>query len=276
MIHRIFKRIAPLAALAGASVLSGCGGMDIQFGDDDGVPLAELDTSSAAPTEIVLAGPDDVVISEGADFNVAVSGDAEAVESLRFSLEEDALSISREKDMGKVRGRATVQVTMPRLNEIVLAGSGQVQAARMTGKAEIVVAGSGSVAVDKIEAQAFALTIAGSGDFAGSGTADTLDLTIAGSGEADMPGLKVGGADITVAGSGSSEFASDGQVEASIMGSGSIVVNGRADCSVEAMGSGKLTCRSVRPAEGNTAQTPATPVVAGPPDAPEAPAAPAA
>ena len=55
-----------------------------------------------------------------------------------------------------------------------------------------------------------------------------------------MAGLQAGGADIAVAGSGDAEFASDGRVEASIMGSGTVTVNGRADCTVSSMGSGKL------------------------------------
>ncbi len=53
MIHRILKGLAPLAALAGAALVTGCDNMNIHIGDDDGVPLAELDMSGAAPTEPV-------------------------------------------------------------------------------------------------------------------------------------------------------------------------------------------------------------------------------
>lgn len=264
MIDRFLKRIAPAAALAGAALLSGCGGVDIKFGGDDGVPLAELDTSGTPPTEIVLAGPDTIVVSEGETFGITVSGDAEAVEALRFSLEDDGLSVGRENKLRDIKGRATVQVTMPKLEELVLAGSGEIRAARLSDDAEVVVAGSGSVAIDRVDARKLSLTIAGSGDFSGSGKVDSLDLTIAGSGEAAMPGLMVGNADISVAGSGDAEFASDGKIDASIMGSGSIVVNGNADCTVSAMGSGKLKCRKVE------ANAPAAPEA---PTAPEAPAA---
>ena len=50
MIHRILKGLAPLAALAGAALVTGCDNMNIRIGDGDGVPLAELDMSGAAPT----------------------------------------------------------------------------------------------------------------------------------------------------------------------------------------------------------------------------------
>ena len=55
MIHRILKGLAPLAALAGAALVTGCDNMNIHIGDGDGVPLAEVEMSGAAPTELVLA-----------------------------------------------------------------------------------------------------------------------------------------------------------------------------------------------------------------------------
>ena len=86
MIQKIVKALAPLGMLAGAALLSGCDGMNISIGGDDGVPLAELDMSGEPPTELVLAGPDRVVVTEGDDLDIEVSGDADAVAALRFSL----------------------------------------------------------------------------------------------------------------------------------------------------------------------------------------------
>ena len=71
-----------------------------------------------------------------------------------------------------------------------------------------------------------------------------LKSAIAGSGNADLAGLKVEKADITVAGSGNAAFESDGEVKASIMGSGEVRVKGRARCTVSSMGSGRLVCET--------------------------------
>ena len=98
MIQKIVKALAPLGMLAGAALLSGCDGMNISIGGDDGVPLAELDMSGEPPTELVLAGPDRVVVTEGDDLDIEVSGDADAVAALRFSLSDETLAISRESD----------------------------------------------------------------------------------------------------------------------------------------------------------------------------------
>ena len=246
MLHTLIRRVAPVAVLAlGALATAGCNG-NVQFGDSEGVPLAELDRSGAAPTEIVLAGPDTVTVIEGGAFDIAVSGDERAVNALRFSLEDGSLAIARERNAGSKIGKADVRVTTPSLAAIVLAGSGTVDAQRLTGDVEATIAGSGLVRARQIAAQKLDLTIAGSGGFEGAGTADQLDLTIAGSGSGRMAQLRAGSADVSIVGSGSAEFHSDGKVDASIMGSGDVTVNGDAECTVSKMGSGSVRCRTVR------------------------------
>lgn len=241
MVGKFMKGLAPVAALVAGAALTGCD-IDMQYGEGKGVPLAELDRSGDPPDEIVLAGPDTVIIETGETFDVDLSGDAGAVEALRFHREDSALAISRERDSGKSLGTATVRVTVPSLTAMVLAGSGSMVADRMTGSADVTIAGSGSAKVARLDAEKLDMTIAGSGDFEASGKADSLDMTVAGSGSGRMRGLKVDRADVTIAGSGDAEFASDGRVEASIVGSGDVTVTGSATCEVSAMGSGKLRC----------------------------------
>ena len=48
-------------------------------------------------------------------------------------------------------------------------------------------------------------------------------------------------------------LASDGEVDASIMGSGNVTVKGGARCTVKALGSGKLTCERDETASLNAA-----------------------
>lgn len=241
MLHKILKGLAPVAALAASAMVSGCN-VDINVGDAKGVPLAELDQSGDPPTEIVLAGPDTIIIDKGETFGIEVSGDDRAVEALRFHRDDQSLAVSRMKDSGNNIGTATVRLTLPDLTELTLAGSGKIEASEMSGNGEVTIAGSGKALVAKIEADSFEATIAGSGDFEGSGTADRLEVTVAGSGSAKLGGLKAERAEVTIAGSGDVELASDGEVEANIVGSGDVTVNGSATCTVSAMGSGKLRC----------------------------------
>ena len=264
MIHKVLKGLAPVAALAASAMLAGCN-VDMQIGDTEGVPLGELDMNGAAPTEIVLASPDSVIVTTGDTFNISVSGNEDAAQLMRFNLEDNALGIMREKDSKGTSGPAIVNVTLPSLKGIVLAGSGTIEADRMDGRAEVTIAGSGTTNVAEMRADKLDLTIAGSGDFEAAGEVGDLDMTVAGSGSGKMAGLKVGKADISVAGSGDAEFQSDGEVDASILGSGDITVSGNATCTVSSLGSGKLRCK------GGTAASSEMPSA---PEAPEAPAAP--
>ena len=240
MFRKFARQFAPAIALSAAAFVSACS-VDMGMGDFDGVPLAELDLTAANPDTIKLAGPDNVVISEGEQFSVDVTGDQEAVDALRFALDGDSLGIGR-RSGGNVDGRARIAIVVTSLRTISLAGSGDIEAERLDGDGDINIAGSGTTRIGRIETDALDISIAGSGDVEGSGTSRSLDVSIAGSGSAKLRGLQVDNADISIAGSGDLEFSSDGTVDASIIGSGDVTVRGSAECSVSAVGSGKLRC----------------------------------
>ena len=243
MIHRILKGVAPVAAMALGVMATGCN-MDVQWdGENKGVPLAELDYEGAAPDTVALLGPDTVVVTDGDRLTIAVEGDDEAVEALRFYLEDDTLGVSRDGKARNIDGKATVRITMPSPKALMLAGSGGIAAQSMADRAELNIAGSGRIDVASIAASQLEVNVAGSGQAAAAGSADRLELNIMGSGSAEMDELSAGNAEVNVMGAGSGAFASDGKVEANIMGSGNVTVFGRADCKINAMGSGSLNCR---------------------------------
>lgn len=241
MLHRILKGIAPVFALAFAAGVAGCDGR-ISINGKDGVPLSELDLDGKAPTSLVLAGPDTVIVTQGDKLAIEVAGDTEAADALRFTLDDEALGVMRKSGF-KGTGRATVRVTLPKLEKLTLAGSGTVEADRLTGDVEAVIAGSGSAKLAAIDAGKLDVTIAGSGSLEAAGRATSLQLNIAGSGSATMDGLTVDKAEVTIAGSGDASFASDGTVAATVMGSGDVTVTGDAKCTIKSMGSGTLNCR---------------------------------
>lgn len=267
MLHKILKGVAPVVAMMMAS---GCNG-NININGSDGVPLAELDLAGKAPTEVVAAGPDNVVVTRGDTLDIDVSGDQAAVDALRFTLDDETLGVMRDNDWKDIDGKATVRVTLPRLEKLVLAGSGHAEVDVLDGEAEVTIAGSGTAETPNVDTSSLEVTIAGSGTYRAAGRTEQLELTIAGSGEAEMEGLQVGNAEISIAGSGDAAFASDGRVEASIMGSGDVTVTGSAQCTISAMGSGKLNCR----AGTSTASGGAAPSAPPAPEAPEPPQAPA-
>lgn len=256
------KAFLPLAALALGAMTAGCDGPAIKINGSEGKPLAELDLTGKAPTELVLLGPDEIRVASGEKLAITVEGDPAVTAQLRFVLDGDTLSVLRKDGWSKSSsGTAVVNVTMPAPRELTMAGSGKIVAASLASEAKVTIAGSGEVATTAVAAESLDLTIAGSGNYRAGGTVKKLEVSVAGSGSADMEGLKADVADLTIAGSGSARFASDGEVKAEIMGSGDVTVRGRARCTVSSMGSGKLTCESPVQSAGppNPAESTAAP-----------------
>lgn len=250
MIDKILKAVAPVAAIGLATALSGCNA-DVNIGGEKGVPLDQLDLTGDAPKHVILAGPDKVIVTSGKTFRISVDGDDEIVDRLRFTHADGELGVLRESgdwsDWSSKDGYATVNVTLPRLEAVTIAGSGSVEAASLTGDAEINLVGSGNAKISKVSADKMELTVAASGNLEAVGTAKELKISIAGSGQANMPELSTDEAEVSIMGSGSASFASDGEVSASIMGSGNVRVIGRAKCEVNSMGSGSVVCEPAQP-----------------------------
>jgi len=243
------KALAMAAGVALTGAVAGCNAENITFGEKKGVPLAELDMSGDAPTELALMGPDIVRMSEGDTLAIEVEGSEEMAGAMRFALDGGTLGIMRSKDAPSDE-KATVLVTMPAPGSIVIAGSGRVESAALARKAQVTVTGSGAAIAKNVDSDELEVNLLGSGSFAGSGAAKELEMQIMGSGSAAMKELTVDRAEITIGGSGDGVFRSDGTVDANIMGSGKVRVIGRAKCEVTAVGSGKLVCEpETTPAE---------------------------
>lgn len=247
---KFFRTMGPIAAMAMATGAAGCDNPKFRMHGKQGVPLSELDLSGGAPDSVNLLGPDTIRIIAGEDFAIALDGDDETKDGVRFILEDGTLSVLREGGFRNSNGRATITVTMPAPRHLVLAGSGTIYADALARRAEVTIAGSGKVETMALEVETLDVNIAGSGRCRASGSAAKLDLSIAGSGDADLAGLKVGNAEVSIAGSGDTVFASDGQVDLRIMGSGNITVRGDARCKVKSFGSGTLTCERGETVEG--------------------------
>lgn len=250
MIDTFLKRMAPLAVLALGTALTACDGANIEINGKKGVPLAELDMTGPAPTELVLSSGDSVILTEGETFDLTVEG--EGTDALRFVRDDKLIGITRENGWDG-SSTATIRITMPPPEDVVIAGSGSVKAQSLASTAAVNIGGAGSVEFATIAAETFEVNIGGSGRIKGAGTARRLEINIGGAGNVDLAALKADTAEVSIGGSGDVAFASDGSVEANIAGAGDVKVTGSAKCTVNAFGSGTLTCNPAA-----TDSTPAT------------------
>ncbi|WP_136163502.1 head GIN domain-containing protein [Sphingomonas flavalba] len=198
---------------------------------------------------IQLAGSDRVIVKVGGRESVTATGDTAVLDRLEIEVRNGRLRIGRKRNSGWVlfsdgsRGHATVTVTLPKLAEATIAGSGDMDVDRASGERfDAGIAGSGNLRVAALDARSASFDIAGSGDLVAAGTAGAIAVSIAGSGNVDAAALKSDQAKISVAGSGGVKAGVDGEAVVSIMGSGDVAITGKASCRVSRMGSGSVHC----------------------------------
>jgi hypothetical protein len=203
-------------------------------------------------TGVALRGADNVDVRVGASFSVRAEGAAEELDKLKIEKIGDTLRIGRihggsfHWGWGENHHRGvTVYVTMPRIAEAGVAGSGDMEIDHVEGQSfNGENAGSGNLDVAALRVGTGDFSIAGSGSMKLAGTAKHLKIGIVGSGDLDGGGLKAEGAEVSVAGSGGIRADVTGPANVSVMGSGDVDLGSGAKCTTSKMGSGDVRCGS--------------------------------
>ncbi len=236
--------LVSMAVLAACNIGSPENGQRMSVEPGEGEAVGEV--ALADFDEVTLAGPDHVRITIGEEFSVRAEGPEEILELLEFERDGDTLEIKRDNQgfgINGPNGVATVYVTMPALEGVTLAGSGNMRIDRAESEEfDVTIAGSGSVAIGELSATDAEFRIAGSGDLDVAGTAARVEIDVAGSGNVVASDLEVERMDINIAGSGDVEAFVTGEVDADFIGSGNARIRGGAQCNSRSMGSGELTC----------------------------------
>ncbi|MEW4468836.1 head GIN domain-containing protein [Parasphingorhabdus sp. JC815] len=211
----------------------------------DGTPLGSAEVNPGKFEGVTLAGPDNIIFTTGPEYTIRAEGDADTLEQLRYKITGGEIKVGRENDdlWSSTSSTAIIYISAPSLNSIKLAGSGDIEADKMSGDdTALIVAGSGNITVADLQTPSLDSKVAGSGDISVAGTAQTTKISIAGSGDINGKALTTEDATIKIAGSGNISLSSDGAVEAKIIGSGDVRIYGDATCKTKAMGSGEVTC----------------------------------
>lgn len=190
------------------------------------------------------AGTVDVRV--GPAFSIRISGPAEALANLRVIRVERGLDIGRRwegRQWTAADKKVRIAITLPRLAEFTLGGSGEARIDQVSGAAfESAVGGSGTLTIGNVAVRKAEFALGGSGNIAAAGATDDLTVSIGGSGQFRGQRLRVRGASVSVGGSGGVVAAVDGQAHVSIAGSGSVDLGPRARCSISKVGSGRVRC----------------------------------
>ena len=173
------------------------------------VAVAEEEVREVPAFDAVLfGGSGDLKITVGEEHSVVLQGDPRLLEEIETKVKGGRLVIKRENQSwfsfgNKNYGRLKVRVSMPELEEAMVAGSGDLD-------------------VKGLDGGETELVIAGSGDIKAQGKLELIRLVINGSGEIEARDLDADNADITINGSGEVVVKVSGNLEATINGSGDI------------------------------------------------------
>ena len=240
----------PLTAIPLAACSFTSGGNDSKPGVTGSGSGTTRSYSVANFTGVELRGSDDVDVRVGTGFSVRAEGPSEELDRLKIEKIGDTLRVGRINGDGFNWGGGShkgvkVFVTMPRIAEASIAGSGNLAVDRVEGQSfSGSSAGSGNLEVAAVNVEAGKFSIAGSGDMKLKGNARKLTINATGSGDGGAPRLTAQGAEVSVAGSGSVRAAVKGGAAVSVVGSGDVDLGPGARCATSKMGSGEGKCGS--------------------------------
>lgn len=199
-----------------------------------------------------LAGSPDVIYTQKAGKpQVEIYTSDNIVDLLDINVANNTLNIKFKKGVSVSYNKLEIRVSSETLNNISVAGSGNVKLANglKTDNLKVSVAGSGDIDADNITCTGnLNVSVTGSGDIEGSNiTCANLTASIAGSGDLKLDNVSAAGTEASVAGSGTAVLTGTSQeADYRVAGSGDLFASGlqakRVSASVS--GSGDIKCHA--------------------------------
>ena len=172
---------------------------------------------------VTLAGGNNVVVQVGGRQSVVVEADDNLLGRVTTRVQSGTLVIGNTPGRFTTKSPMSVVVTLPALNELTLAGGG-------------------NVVVNGVKTQSLRVTLSGGGNLTASGTAGALGLTLSGSGNMWFTRLVANHVNALLSGSGNMFITAITSLNASIPGSGSITYAGNPQQVTRSVtGSGAIT-----------------------------------
>lgn len=200
------------------------GGSSSSSAHGSGMPVTQA-RDVASFTSVELAGNNNVVVHVGHSQSVVVKADDNLINRVTTEVQSGTLIIGNTPGSFSTKSPMRVEITVPTLDALTLAGNG-------------------NIVVDGFEAKSLRVDLPGNGTLSGNGTATRLDATVGGSGVVQFTQLVATDVHAAVSGSGSIFITATRSLDASVSGSGAIVYTGNPqDVTRSITGSGAITGR---------------------------------
>ncbi len=195
-------------------------------------------------TALSFGAAGELFLKQGNNFSVELEGDKDLLEVIETEVKNGRLVIRKTNWRIMRNEKVTVYITMPEIDGLSVSGSGKLEANGPVnaGDIDISVSGSGKVLLNDLKVEGIECSISGSGDIRIKGFAkDPAEVSISGSGSFNGEEFRMEELEVHISGSGSCRCWVEGDLEASVSGSGNIYYKGdaqRVDARIS--GSGKV------------------------------------
>lgn len=197
-------------------------------------------------TGVTLSGNMNVHLAYGTSNTITVEGDENLLPYIETKVEDGNLEVKSKDKVGlKSRNKLIVYVSLTRLSELRVSGSGNITGTgdfSNDGKTNISVSGSGNINVGINSFNETKIAISGSGNVTLKGkNTNNIDATISGSGNIDCSDVSCDDVSAHVSGSGNIKVFANKSIDARVSGSGNIYYKGSAtNINLKSSGSGKI------------------------------------
>lgn len=224
--------------------LSGCHWLDQTRVTGTGAVVERQQALGDGVTRVLAGGPATLHLVAGEPRGILIKGQANLLPYLVLTESGDKLEIEvKEGYRLDPTEPLELTITLPELNELALAGTGNGDLSGFKGDELVLsVAGTGDIVASQLELKRLEGNIAGTGSLElGSGSAQAIELNIAGSGDvlgSEMRGKEV---EVNIAGSGDVAVRAQEMLKVGIAGSGNIAYWGDPKVEQQIAGSGGVT-----------------------------------
>ena len=192
--------LAVVVALLGTVLFGGSSSPSL----NEGSGQAMTEARTVAPfTGVTLAGTNNLIVRVGGAQSVVVRADDNVVSHVTTRVLAGRLVVGNTHGSFSGKTPMTVTISVPRLDNVTLGGSG-------------------TIALTGIDTNRLTVSIGGNGVVHASGSADRLDVALAGTGDAELRGLTAKAVRVTVTGSGHVVVTATRRLDAAVPGTGSI------------------------------------------------------
>lgn len=198
-------------------------------------------------SSLSIAGGFEVAVKQGTQTPIRIIASEKDLTHIITEVKGNTLTIGTDNkgDKNYNPGKVRIEITIPELYNVEVAGSGVVNSNGTFGGGkdmEFDIAGSGTINLD-VNADELEADIAGSGEIILSGRAKEADIEISGSGNFKGEKLECIKAEISTAGSGNTYISVKDELEVNIAGSGNVLYSGDPTISSSIAGSGRIERR---------------------------------